>query len=133
MIVENVYMDEMLTRIDNSASTGVGVLTKVPRTGRDLSFSDVLKVRLEQESGIRFSAHAMDRLNQRGIVLSSDDLSRLSGAVQLADSKGAEDTLVVMNDKAFIVSVKNNTVVTAMSGENIKDNVFTNIDSTVIV
>jgi flagellar operon protein len=126
-------MEELLTRIENIAPPGLNDLTKISRTGRDLSFSDVLKIRLEQESGIKFSAHAMDRLNQRGIVLTSEELSQLSDAVSLAESKGTEDTLVVMNDKAFIVSVKNNTVVTAMTGENIKDNVFTNIDSTVIV
>ncbi|MFC1552607.1 TIGR02530 family flagellar biosynthesis protein [Candidatus Latescibacterota bacterium] len=126
-------MEELLTRIETSFPAGFEGLTKISRTGRDLSFSDILKIRLEQESGITFSAHAMDRLGQRGIVLTSEELSQLSDAVSLADGKGAEDTLVVMNDKAFIVSVKNNTVVTAMTGENIKDNVFTNIDSTVIV
>ncbi|MFC1490702.1 TIGR02530 family flagellar biosynthesis protein [Candidatus Latescibacterota bacterium] len=126
-------MEELLTRIENTAHAGFNDLIKISRTGRDLSFSDVLKNRLEQESGITFSAHAMDRLNQRGIVMGNDELSQLSAAVELAGDKGADDTLVLINDKAFIVSVKNKTVITAMTGENIKDNVFTNIDSTVIV
>ncbi|MFC1538587.1 TIGR02530 family flagellar biosynthesis protein [Candidatus Latescibacterota bacterium] len=126
-------MEELLSRIGNSNAAGLNDLTKINRIGRDLTFSDILKNRLEQESGVKFSAHAMNRLNERGIVLKSEELTQLSDAISLAEKKGANDTLVIINDKTFIVSVKNKTIVTAMTGENIKNNVFTNIDSTVIV
>lgn len=106
--------------------------TQVRRYGNDLTFSDVLRSRLEQETGITFSAHSMERLRERGIQLSTGELERLSGAVNRASEKGADDSLILIDDRAFIVSVKNRTVVTAMSGESIKGNVFTNIDSTVI-
>ena len=81
---------------------------------------------------MKFSAHAMDRLNERGITLEKEELGRLSGAVTKAEEKSVNDSLILINDMAFIVSIKNRTVVTAMTGDSIKDNVFTNIDSTVI-
>lgn len=107
-------------------------LTKISRFGRDLSFSDVLKTQMEQVAGVKFSAHALDRLNERGISLENDELNRLSGAVSKAEEKGAIDSLILIDDKAFIVSIKNQMVVTAMTGDSIRNNVFTNIDSTVL-
>ena len=107
-------------------------MTRIVRTSRDLSFSEVLKTQLERETGITFSAHAMNRLNERGLILGSDELTRLSQAVTKAGEKGATDSLILVNDMAFIVSIKNQTVITAMSGEAMKDNVFTNIDSAII-
>ncbi|MCE5249605.1 flagellar biosynthesis protein [bacterium] len=114
-----------------SLGTGSG-LTRIIRSGRDLSFVDVLKVQLERETGITFSAHAMERLNDRGITFGNSEISRLSQAVEKAQEKGAVDSLILLNDTALIVSIKNKTVVTALSGDSIKDNVFTNIDSAVI-
>lgn len=126
-------MNEIISNIGSSSSIPVvNGLSRVIRPGRDLSFQDVLKARLENESGIKFSSHALNRLNERGITLGSEDISRLSDAVAKADSKGAKDSLILMDDKAFIVNINNRTVVTAMTGDNIKSNVFTNIDSAVI-
>lgn len=90
---------------------------------------------LEQElTGVKFSQHAKQRLESRNIRLSSADIEKLNGAVEKAATKGAKESLVLMNnDLALIVSVKNKTVITAMDGASIKDNVFTNIDSAVIV
>lgn len=89
---------------------------------------------LDQElSGVKFSQHALQRLLSRNIKLDGSDLAKLSGAVDKAAQKGARDSLILMNNLALVVSVKNRTVITAMDGNNIKDNVFTNIDSAVIV
>lgn len=106
-------------------------LTRIQRFGKDLTFSDVLKARLEQKAGVAFSAHTIERLRERGIELGNEDLQRLAQAVNRADEKGANNSLVVMDNTAFIVSIKNRTVVTAMTGDTVKDHVFTNIDSTV--
>ena len=94
------------------------------------AFEALLQKELQE---IRFSKHAQERLNERNIHLDQKDLSELHQAIVLAERKGANDSLVLLRDLAFIVSVKNKTVVTAMCGENLKDNVFTNIDSAVIV
>lgn len=85
------------------------------------------------KEGIKFSNHAIDRMRTRGITFSPEDVSRLSEAVGKAAAKGSKDSLILMNDSALIVSVKNNTVVTVMDKNALKENVFTNIDSTIVM
>jgi flagellar operon protein len=82
---------------------------------------------------LRFSSHAQTRLNSRDIKLSPAEIQKLENAVQKAEAKGAKESLVMMEGMAFIVSVPNKTVITAMNNEQLKDNVFTNIDSAVFV
>jgi flagellar operon protein len=94
-----------------------------------VSFADVLKARTGE---IKFSAHAQTRLKSRNIEMTQDMTAKLEQAVNTAAQKGCRDSLVLFSNCAFIVNVPNRTVVTAMDGENIRDNVFTNIDSTVI-
>jgi flagellar operon protein len=82
---------------------------------------------------IKFSNHAIERMQTRGISYNPESLLRLDEAIKKAAAKGSKDTLVLMDDSALIVSVKNNTVVTVMDKNNLKENVFTNIDSTVVL
>lgn len=88
---------------------------------------------LEQTQGVKFSQHAQDRLKARNINFSSDQLQQLEGAVTSVAQKGGKESLVMMGDAALVVSVKNRTVVTAMDRTQMKGNVFTNIDSAVII
>ncbi|MFC1692524.1 TIGR02530 family flagellar biosynthesis protein [Candidatus Latescibacterota bacterium] len=126
-------MAEILSGLNKVQGAGVpNGLTRINRFGGAPSFLDVLKVRLEKEAGVKFSAHAIERLRDREITLETGVINRLSNAVSRAGEKGASDSLILIDEMAFIVSIKNQTVVTAMAGEGIKDNVFTNIDSTVI-
>jgi flagellar operon protein len=83
--------------------------------------------------GIKFSNHAIERMRTRGISFTPEDMTRLSDAVGKAAAKGSKDSLILMNDSALIVSVKNNTVVTVMDKNALKENVFTNIDSTIVM
>jgi len=83
--------------------------------------------------GVKFSAHAIERLKSRGITLDQETLRRLDQAVEKAAQKGSRESLMLTDDAALIVSVKNKTVITAMDKLAMKDNVFTNIDSTVIL
>ncbi|MNS95707.1 hypothetical protein D3C72_1299760 [compost metagenome] len=83
--------------------------------------------------GVKFSNHAIERMRTRGISYSPEDITKLSDAISRAAAKGSKDSLVLMNDSALIVSVKNNTVVTVMDKNALKENVFTNIDSTVVI
>jgi flagellar operon protein len=83
--------------------------------------------------GLKFSNHAIERMHSRGISFSPETMKDIQGAITKASQKGAKDTLVLAGDNALIVSVKNNTVVTVMDRAAMKDNVFTNIDSTVVV
>jgi flagellar operon protein len=82
---------------------------------------------------LKFSAHATQRLAERKIALDPATMAKVNAAVDKADSKGVEDTLVLTKDAALIVNVKNRTVVTAMDRGSLDGNVFTNIDGAVIV
>ena len=88
---------------------------------------------VKSAEGVKFSNHAIERMRSRGISYSPEDITKLSDAISRAAAKGSKDSLVLMNDSALIVSVKNNTVVTVMDKNALKENVFTNIDSTVVI
>lgn len=82
--------------------------------------------------GVKFSTHAQQRLQQRDITLGDDAVAKINDAVDRAQAKGAKESLVLLDDMAFVVSVKNRVVITAMDQPSMKQNVFTNIDSVVI-
>jgi flagellar operon protein len=101
-------------------------LKKVSAGEEERSFSEVL-------DNLKFSKHASTRLQDRNIELSDSQINRLNAGMQKANEKGINESLVLMDEMAFIVNVKNSTVITAMNETEIKDNVFTNIDGAVIV
>jgi len=82
---------------------------------------------------IKFSNHAIERMRMRGIRYSSEQMQKIESAVQKAQDKGARETLLLAEDSAMIVNVPNRTVVTVMDKNALKENVFTNIDSTVMI
>jgi flagellar operon protein len=93
------------------------------------SFADVLR---SQQQPVRFSAHAAQRAERRGIDVSPDTLARLNAGVELAATKGSRSSVVLVDATAFVVAVPNRTVITAVDREHMKEQVFTNIDSAVI-
>ncbi len=101
------------------------------------SFEDILKKKAaltEQDgSALRFSKHAGERLATRNISLTEEQMVRLKEGTRKADEKGIRESLVLMDDLAFIVNVKNKTVITAMDSSESKENVYTNIDGAVII
>jgi flagellar operon protein len=97
-----------------------------------------LPKKIESKSGaelaeLKFSAHAKARLSSRGIELSGEDILKMQQAVQKMSEKGAKESLILTDKAAFVVSVKNNTVITAVDRDSMKENVFTNIDSTMMI
>jgi flagellar operon protein len=92
------------------------------------SFDSIFKEELEK---VKFSNHAIKRLESRNIQLSDSDLEKIQSAVEKAEMKGSKDSLVMMENTAFIVNIPNKTVVTAMEVSGTNENVFTNIDSVV--
>lgn len=84
-------------------------------------------------ASVKFSNHAIDRMVSRGIHFSPETMTRINQAVDKAAAKGSKDSLILMDDAALIVSVKNKTVVTVMDKAALKENVFTNIDSTIVM
>lgn len=116
--------------VSTAYTTGSSQAKAAAADGR--SFSELLQSQLSEPDGIKFSKHAQARLESRSISLDQSDLTKLSGAVDQAASKGVTDSLVLMNNLAFIVSVPQRTVVTAMPVDEAGKNVFTNIDGAVI-
>ncbi|MDE6641477.1 MAG: flagellar protein [Acetatifactor sp.] len=118
---------------DQYRSKTVGTESRENTSG--LSFREVLRQRSEeaQESGnLRFSKHAMNRLNDRNIELDNLQLERLKAGADKAGEKGIRDSLVIVDQLAFIVNVPNRTVVTAMDSTATDENIFTNINGAVI-
>ncbi len=105
------------------------------RTSDGKSFADIYKDAKKadlSDSGVRFSKHAANRLTDRNIELSKSQLDRLNSGTMQASMKGINESLVLVDDMAFIVNIKNNTVITAMDKNSSDENVFTNIDGAVI-
>jgi len=113
------------------------VRSPVPRggqqrsTSRSGSFDQLLQNKIDQ-SPVKFSRHATARMESRGIAFDDNQIKRLETAVSQVSAKGGKESLVMLDDTALVVSVKNDTVVTVVDREQLKNNVFTNIDSAVI-
>ena len=108
-----------------------GLLDK--ELSKDLNAGGLKQPQLSQTEGLKFSSHAIERMQSRGIKFGPEDMKKLNDAVDKAVQKGSKDTLVIMGESAFVVSAKNKTVITAMDKNQMKENVFTNIDSTVFM
>lgn len=119
----------MVQRIGNINGIAQTPRTAGPTSRPGLSFRDVLQ---KATSGITVSAHAQERIRNRHIPFGAPEMARMETAMNKAAAKGCQDSLVMLDSNAFVVSVRNRTVVTAMDGMNVRDNVFTKIDSAVI-
>lgn len=117
-----------------------------PKAGKDknslpageISFASVLnKVKVQSDINnsndtVKFSKHALNRLSMRNIELTGEQMERLNNGKIEAGEKGIKDSLILVDQLAFIVNVPSSTVVTAMDQTENKNNVFTNIDGAVI-
>ena len=105
--------------------------SRVTKNDVGISFQEILN----QKTGapVKFSKHATNRLADRNINLTGDQLDRLNEGTRKAGAKGIQESLVLVDELAFIVNVPNNTVITAMDQDETNENVFTNIDGAVIM
>lgn len=118
MNIQNTRINELLQE---------QVQKPVAKTGSGPDFGTILQDRL------KVSGHAQTRLQSRNIELEGGQWERVMQGVDKAAQKGAKESLVMVDDVALVVSIKNRTVITAVDKANLKDNVFTNIDSAVVV
>jgi flagellar operon protein len=98
------------------------------------SFKDLLnKVQVNEKIELTVSKHAQKRLNDRGITIDEQKWSQISKKVQEAKSKGVQDSLVILDNAALIVSAKNSTVITALDRDEARAQIFTNINGTILI
>ena len=132
---------ELDNRIRSAAPVGASAVpSSRPAAGTGPSFGQVLNSRLTEplsavaaRANVKFSGHAQTRLASRQISLSEGDVTRLGHAMTQAAAKGSKDSLMLLDKTAFVVSVANRTVITAVAQDALKENIFTNIDSAMIL
>ena len=95
----------------------------------EVNFEDVLN----SEKKLKFSAHAQKRMESRNITINSDEMKKIEESVAKLRNKGCQDSVILSQDRAYVISIKNNTVVTIVDEGSLKDSVFTNIDSMTLV
>ena len=96
-------------------------------------FQKILREKVGDIEGLRFSAHALRRLQSRQIQLSQTEQNQLVDAVNKAAEKGSKDSLILLRRLAFVVNVPNRTVVTAMDSSQMSEGIITNIDSAMVI
>lgn len=97
------------------------------------SFAEIMRQQLLNNSNVQFSKHAVNRVYERNIDITDDKMKRLDDGIKLAQGKGLISPLILVGTTAFVVNVPNNRVITTLNGDDLKGNVFTNIDGTVII
>ncbi|AFS78604.1 flagellar operon protein [Gottschalkia acidurici 9a] len=97
------------------------------------NFEEMLSNIQSENKSIKFSKHAKERMDSRNIILNDEDIEKIEGAIGKAEEKGVKEALILMENKAFIANIKNKTIITTVTQEQLKDNLFTNIDGAVII
>ena len=116
-----------------SRPTGPGSADTKEQAAESTSFRQTLEEQLGQLSSVEFSKHAVNRAIERKLDLDEDSIARLNEGVRLAGEKRLEDPLILVDATAFLVNIKHNKVITTVAAEELRGNVFTNIDGTVII
>jgi flagellar operon protein len=107
---------------------------KTNNTNKEQSqFNKILDMQIKKEDCFTISSHAAQRLNIRNIEFNDDDMKKINKGINMADSKGAKQSLILYKDMALITSIKNRTVITALDKNQSEGNVITNIDSVVMI
>ncbi|PKM74459.1 MAG: flagellar protein [Firmicutes bacterium HGW-Firmicutes-16] len=133
-------MDDMRLNINFPIVSGNPLIEQTQKVDKDVndaadkdSFKSILTEMLRKNSEVNFSKHAVKRAIDHNIELNDENLSRLNEGVKMASEKNLEEPLILVGNTAFLVNIPNNTVITAVDSSDMKGNVFTNIDGTVII
>lgn len=94
-------------------------------------FENILQQAIDKSTGVKFSKHAELRMQARNIDLTQNQREKINSAVSMAQQKGIKDSLVILDNMAFVVNVPSKTVITAVNNNELKENVFTNIDGAI--
>ena len=101
--------------------------------GSTVNFKDILNKTISKNASFVISNHAAERLQNRNISLNPADMNKINDGINKAEEKGSKECLILYKDVVLVTSIKNRTIITAMDKESSKGNVFTNIDSVVML
>lgn len=127
-IVNRVDIRQLESRLINSSTQIKGTNTN---TNKD--FKEILETAKKKSNEIKFSKHALERMDSRNVKLNLDEVKKIETAFKTAEEKGVKDALILLGNKGFIASIKNKTIITALTDEECKENIITNIDGAVIL
>lgn len=125
----------MVDRINLGAIQQQGRVPSQPpktKTYGGKSFEDILSDK-SRGSSLKFSKHAEARLRTRKVEFTDKELSDIEEALDRAEKKGVREALILTDKTALIASAKNKTVITTVPRDELRQNVFTNIDGAVII
>lgn len=126
--MNNINIKQLESRLINSSKP-----KNISKDIKQNNFKEIFEKIQQKDEEIKFSKHAITRMDIRDMELNNEEIERLKSGFAKAEEKGVEDALILIGDKAFITSIKNKTVITTVNKEQLKNNVFTNIDGAVIV
>ena len=127
MVINNLQPGSAIGRIAGQAERAPNK-AGVPEKKK---FESLIRAKIDERTGVRFSKHALDRMEERGIFLTSRQMDRINLAVARAHEKGLKETLIMVDDTALVVSIDNRTVITVTDKSSLHENIFTNIDGAV--
>lgn len=133
--MDNLKIRQINSRIQGNrplnSNSGKSNLTNSQNVNQK-TFEEVFQ-NVQSNDDVKFSKHAKERIESRNIEIKIDDMEKINSAVDKAKSKGVNTALILMRDTAFIANTKNKTIITTVTKEQLKENVFTNIDGAVII
>lgn len=133
--MDNLKIRQINSRIQGNrplnSNSGKSNLTNSQNVNQK-TFEEVFQ-NVQSNDDVKFSKHAKERIESRNIEIKIDDMEKINSAVDKAKSKGVNTALILMRDTAFIANTKNKTIITTVTKEQLKENIFTNIDGAVII
>jgi len=127
----------MIDKLSNVSQVNSRQISAEKRGAKANGFGDILRQELDKTQhgtkDVAFSKHAISRAEERGIDITPDLIDQLRGSMVRAQAKGAKNILAMDAEKAFIINVPNGKVITAITQDEMKENVFTNIDGAVFL
>lgn len=131
MVINNNYPNRIIKPPITTGKVQTGNHRNVNTNSAGVNFENFLQQAIDKGSGVKFSKHAEMRMQARNIDLTQTQKDKISNAVSKAQQKGIKDSLVILDDMAFVINVNSKTVVTAVNNNELKENVFTNIDGAI--
>ena len=128
--MNNIDLHRINRPLNHNHMKNNSIKTKA-KNNNSLSFENTLNdVKVKD---IKFSKHAQARMDRSNVKLDKNDMINLEKAIENSEKKGVKEALIIMNDQAFIASVENRTIITAVTSDQLKENIFTNIDGAIII